>query len=93
MLCLAKNMESGQILTSHVIRSFIASTNKVKKIGENNRVIINVVYETAMFRIQTLFGDRLHARLLNTQVTEALIRCKALNKMSALGMPLSYSID
>ena len=47
--------------------------------------------ETAMFRIKTLFGDRLHARLLNTQVTEALIRCKALNKMSALGM--RYSID
>ncbi|MDP2995149.1 MAG: IS5 family transposase, partial [Anaerolineales bacterium] len=47
--------------------------------------------ETAMFRIKTIFGDQLSARLLETQTTQALIRCAALNKMTHLGMPVSYT--
>ena len=46
--------------------------------------------ETAMFRLKTIFGDELSARLLETQTTQALIRCLALNKMTHLGMPDSY---
>lgn len=46
--------------------------------------------ETAMFRLKTIFGDELSTRLLETQTTQALIRCLALNKMSLLGMPDSY---
>ena len=48
--------------------------------------------ETAIFRLKTLFGDELSARLLETQTTQALIRCLALNKMTHLGMPDSYQI-
>ena len=48
--------------------------------------------ETAMFRMKTIFGDELSARLLETQTTQALIRCLALNKMSHLGMPESYQV-
>lgn len=48
--------------------------------------------ETAMFRIKTIFGDQLSARLLETQTTQALIRCAALNKMTHLGMPVSYKV-
>jgi hypothetical protein len=48
--------------------------------------------ETAMFRLKTIFGDDLSARLLETQTTQALIRCAALNKMTHLGMPQSYKV-
>ena len=46
--------------------------------------------ETTMFRLKTIFGSELSARLLETQTTQALIRCAALNKMTPLGMPQSY---
>jgi hypothetical protein len=48
--------------------------------------------ETAMFRLKTIFGNTLSARLLDTQTTQALIRCSALNKMTHLGMPDSYPV-
>jgi hypothetical protein len=48
--------------------------------------------ETAMFRLKTIFGDELSARRLETQTTQALIRCLALNKMTHLGMPESYPV-
>lgn len=48
--------------------------------------------ETAVFRYKTIFGDRLSARLLDTQRTEALICCAALNRMTHLGMPESYKV-
>ena len=48
--------------------------------------------ETAMFRLKTIFGDKLSARLLETQTTQTLIRCLALNKMTHLGMPESYKV-
>ena len=48
--------------------------------------------ETTMFRLKTIFGDELSARLLETQTTQALVRCAALNKMTHLGMPQSYKI-
>lgn len=48
--------------------------------------------ETAMFRLKTIFSDKLRSRSFDNQVTEALIRCQALNKMSALGMPDSFPV-
>jgi len=48
--------------------------------------------ETVMFRLKTIFGNGLSARLIETQTTQALIRCMALNKMTHLGMPLSYKV-
>ena len=48
--------------------------------------------ETAMFRLKTIFGAELSARLMETQTTQALIRCLALNKMTHLGMPESYQV-
>jgi hypothetical protein len=51
---------------------------------------IRSLAETTMFRLKTLFGDQLSARLLETQTTQALVRCAALNKMTHLGMPQSY---
>jgi hypothetical protein len=48
--------------------------------------------ETTMFRLKTIFGDVLSARLLETQTTQALVRCAALNKMTHLGMPQAYKV-
>jgi len=48
--------------------------------------------ETTIFRLNTIFGDRLSARLIETHVTQALIHCAALNRMSHLGMPVSYKV-
>jgi len=53
---------------------------------------IRSLAETIMFRLKIIFGDKLSARLLETQSTQALIRCLALNKMTQLGMPESYPV-
>jgi len=53
---------------------------------------IRSLAETTMFRLKTIFGDHLSARLMETQVTQALVRCAALNRMTHLGMPESYKI-
>ena len=49
--------------------------------------------ETTMFRLKTIFGDELSTRLIETQTTQALIRCAALNKMTHLGRPQSYKVN
>jgi hypothetical protein len=51
---------------------------------------IRSLAETIMFRLKTIFGAGLSARLIETQTTQALIRCIALNKMTHLGRPESY---
>jgi hypothetical protein len=48
--------------------------------------------ETTMFRLKTVFGDELSTRLIETQTTQAIVRCAALNKMTHLGMPQSYKV-
>ena len=48
--------------------------------------------ETAIFRIKTIFGDRVHSRSFEGQGVEMLIRCAALNRMTHLGMPDSYAV-
>lgn len=53
---------------------------------------IRSLAETTMFRLKTIFGDRLSARLMEMQVTQALVRCVALNRMTHLGMPESYKV-
>jgi IS5 family transposase len=47
--------------------------------------------ETQIFRIKTIFGDRVSARQFEGQATQILVRCAALNKMTHLGMPDSYA--
>jgi hypothetical protein len=46
--------------------------------------------ETAVFRLKAAFGDRLSARTHDGEATQVFLRCAALNRMSALGMPDSY---
>ncbi len=48
--------------------------------------------ETAVFRFKIIFGNRLSARTMPRQITEARIKCAALNRMTHLGMPDSYRV-
>ena len=61
-----------------------------KKWKRDSRYHQRSLAETSMFRLKTIFTDQLSARLLETQTTQALIRCAALNKMTHSGMPQSY---
>jgi hypothetical protein len=40
-----------------------------------------------MFRFKQLFGGRLWARGMETQRTEAGVKCSVLNRITHLGMP------
>jgi transposase len=48
--------------------------------------------ETAMFRYKTIVGRRLQARTLRNQQSEAKIGCTVLNRMTALGMPVTVRV-
>jgi len=43
--------------------------------------------ETAMLRVKKMLGDKLKARNLEAQKTEAVCKCLIINKMNEIGMP------
>jgi hypothetical protein len=59
-----------------------------KKVGYHKRSLV----ETAIFRLKTIFADKLKSREGQRQATEVIIRCRAMNRMTDLGMPQSYPI-
>ena len=69
----------------------------IRKLGrrewkEQSGYHVRSLAETIMFRLKTIFGNELSTRLMETQTTQALIRCIALNQMTHLGMPQSYRV-
>jgi hypothetical protein len=54
-----------------------------KEVGYHRRSL----GETAMYRLKTIFGDELPNRRPPTQKAQCLLRCKALNRFTQLGMP------
>jgi IS5 family transposase len=46
--------------------------------------------ETTMFRLKTIFGDRVSARSFAGQAAQVWVRCATLNRMMQLGSPDSY---
>lgn len=48
--------------------------------------------ETAMFRMKSIFGWQVRSKCFKNQVTDLLIRCRAINKMNTLDLPLSEPI-
>jgi hypothetical protein len=46
--------------------------------------------ETAMFRLKTIFSDRVTARSFAGQAAQVLVRCATLNRLTQLGRPDSY---
>jgi 3-deoxy-D-manno-octulosonic-acid transferase len=59
-----------------------------KTVGYGKRALV----ETAMFRYKTLIGPTLHSRKLAAQQVEARVACRAINRMTQLGMPISQRI-
>ena len=49
--------------------------------------------ETAMYRVKTIFGPQLYSRKFESQQTETLLKIKALNIMTAQGMPISVKVE
>jgi hypothetical protein len=49
--------------------------------------------ETTMARLKGIFGGRLSTRATASQETETLLRCAALNRMTALGMPKTEAVQ
>src|SRR3989344_5805988 len=50
------------------------------------------IAETTMFRLKTVFTDKVRSVKLANQRVQLLLRCKALNRMTMLGMPDSYIV-
>jgi hypothetical protein len=70
---------------------------QIRKIGRNkwkeeSGYHVRSLVEATMFRLKTILGGKLNARKLENQITESLISCNILNKMTALGMPDSYAV-
>lgn len=45
--------------------------------------------ETMMFRMKTIFGDRMRSRSYDNQQTDLMVRCYIINKINKLGLPQS----
>jgi hypothetical protein len=59
-----------------------------KEIGYHTRSLA----ETSMFRFKTIFGGILNSRLGKSQKVESILKCKIINRMNKLGMPISISV-
>ena len=82
------NTQAQRLKRDENLRSIRKQGRKAWK--QNSGYHVRSLAETTMFRLKTIFGDALSARRLETQITQALVRCAALNKMTHLGMPQSY---
>lgn len=70
---------------------------EIKKMGlkqwkRRKKYHIRSLVETAIMRVKKIFGERLSGKRFLNQATEMFVRCMALNRMTQLGMPDSYSI-
>lgn len=66
-------------------RRLAGSPGWQKGVGYGRRSLV----ETGMLRYKTIIGRALRARTLPAQMVEARVGCKVLNRMTALGMPVS----
>ena len=48
--------------------------------------------ETSMYRYKTIFGDHLQSRETERQKVEVKLKCKILNKMTQMGMPITVDV-
>lgn len=84
------NCKAPPLPRDETLRAIRKSSRKnwKKEIGYHQRSLA----ETAMFRFKTIFDDQLSTRSLEAQTVQVRIRCKALNRMTHLGMPQSYKV-
>jgi hypothetical protein len=70
---------------------------RIRKIGrkkwkEESGYHRRSIAENAVFRLKTIFTDKVRSVTLANQRMQLLLRCKALNRMNLLGMPESYVV-
>lgn len=63
-----------------------------KKWKRHSRYHKRNMAETAMFRIKTVFSDKLQSRTIERQEVEMAITCKMLNRMTYCGMPITEKV-
>jgi len=63
-----------------------------KKWKEESNYHRRSLVETTMFRLKTIFTDKVRSVKQANQRVQLLLRCKALNLMTTLGMPDSYVV-
>jgi IS5 family transposase len=90
----AKLWQHGNSKSERLIRD--ENLRRIRKVGrkqwkKESEYHRRSLAETQIFRIKTIFGDRVGARQFEGQATQILVRCAALNKMTHLGMPDSYA--
>jgi hypothetical protein len=76
------NTRAERLRRDENLRALRKSERKIWK--QSSGYHIRSLAETTMFRLKIIFGDRLSARLMETQVTQAMIRCTALIRMTHL---------
>jgi hypothetical protein len=79
------------------VHSRDANLRRIRKVGRKQWKIesgyhLRSLAENGFFRYKTIFGDRVPARTNANQETQLLLRCKLLNRFTALGMPESYAV-
>ena len=84
------NSEEERLIGDENLRRIRQVGRKVWKqeVGYHRRSLA----ETQMYRVKTIFGERVSARQFAGQATQVLVRCAALNQMTHLGMPDSYAV-
>lgn len=50
------------------------------------------IAENAVSRFKTLIGVKLAAREFDNQQIEALVKCRVMNRMASLGLPIAESV-
>jgi len=91
----AKIWQHGNNKAERLIRD--ENLRRIRQVGrkqwkEESRYHRRSLAETQMFRVKTIFGERVSARQFAGQATQVLVRCAALNRMTHLGMPDSYAV-
>jgi IS5 family transposase len=91
----AKIWQHGNTRAEKLVRD--ENLRRIRKVGRKQWKIEadyhrRSLAETGMFRIKTIFGERVSARTFENQRAQLLLRCRALNLMTTLGMPDSYVV-
>jgi IS5 family transposase len=89
-LCNAKDPTGWRAARNRVLRQIAAHGRAAWQVlsGYTRQSIA----ENAMCRFKMLFGGQLWARGLETQRTEAAVKCAVLNRMTQLGMPQTVRV-
>lgn len=89
--CKLKKPSPAMALRNHTVRACWKMGKKSWKVGSGYHQ--RSLAETAMMRFKTILGAHLSSRKMLNQITEARLKSQILNRMTQLGMPISYKIS